>query len=141
HFHIEAEKCIAEIIAVFEHHTSASGALCGTGARDSGDLGLLERQPSSAAGGNANRVNVTIENKVELAPAGCRGGAGVVDNQMIDLCGVVRIRKIGIAKYHRIIRGVGLDEQTPLFLEIEAPGRTDRRAAAALNSQHRAGGD
>jgi hypothetical protein len=96
------------------------------------------RRPAAAVG---DGVDVAVKQVVELQPAGGGRGAGVVDDQIVELQGVVRVGEIGLADHHRVSRRVGPDEQRALLLEVEAVGRARHGAARAFDLQNRAGGD
>ena len=86
-------------------------------------------------------VDFGTQHVVELKSAGPRATAGVVDDQMIDLQRILGIGKVVSADDHGIAVAIGIDEQCPLLVEIEASLWRNRGTAGALDLEHRLRGD
>ena len=110
HFEIKSEEGVAKVVTVFQNYPAATGALRRARTRYPGKLHLLECNAGPPAGRYANRVNVTVQYIIELAAASRCCNIGIVDDQMIEFCRIMRIGEIGFADHDHIIRSVAVNK-------------------------------
>src|SRR5258708_27582959 len=88
-FEVERFEGVGKDIACPQRDRRSRG--CGGGGGKCAELQLLEIDPGSATGGNANRSYVPIEDVVELTACRVSAGVTIVDDQMVEFPGIVRI--------------------------------------------------
>jgi len=110
YFEIESEEGVAEVVTVLQNGSAAAGALGRAGTGYPGKLDLLERKAGRPAGCYADRENVTVQYIIELAASTGCCSIGIIDNQMIEFCRIMRIGEISFADHNHISGSVAVDK-------------------------------
>src|SRR5258708_39236116 len=92
---------------------------------------MIHYEPGRS-GRHGDRENVGVEYVIEPDRV---SRSGVVDDQVVDLRRVVRVREVIEAKTDGGLPSVGVDEQRALEVEIEASPGIIRHATAAFDRQ------
>jgi hypothetical protein len=107
---VQREKGITEIVAILQNQAAPPDTLRCRGARNPGELNLFERKAGRPAGRNSDQIRITVEYIIQLTAASARRSARIVYDQVVDLCRVMRVGKIGLADNDCVAGSIGVDE-------------------------------
>jgi hypothetical protein len=100
------------------------------------ELDLLEIEPGAGAGRVGHDEEFGVQYIVRPHAARGRCTVPVIDNKVVNLCRVVRVREIVEPKPDCVIRSIGIHEKASLLMKIKAAFGFRRRASGAEDCQN-----
>ena len=96
------------------------------------NLDVLQGETIACAGHIGDHEHVGVQHVVELHALGIGPSVAIVDDEMVELDRVVRVREMGLADDKGVGCRVGIDEEGSFLVEIEAIAGTNIATAGTF---------